>query len=225
MHAGARWGKLQAMEGDRVTVFVADDHPLFRDGVARAIRDRPDLDLVGETADGQTALDQIRELEPAVALLDVRMPELDGLQILNAIQRDDIPSAVVLLSAHMSSDLVYRAMAAGAAAYLPKEASRDEICDAVAAAARGETRLPPMVQTELVRQLRLHAAEARPRLTEREQQVLRLIGEGRSAPEIATQLMLSTATVKSHLLTLYEKLGVSDRAHAVATAMRQGLLE
>jgi two-component system nitrate/nitrite response regulator NarL len=213
------------MPPKRATVYVADDHPLFRDGVTRAIKERPDLDLIGEAADGRSALEAIRELRPAVALLDVRMPELDGLEVLNAITRDELATAVVLLSAHMSSDLVYRSIAMGAAAYLPKESTREEICDAVAAAARGETRLPPDVQTVLVRQMRVHAARERPQLTEREQQVLALIGDGMSAPDIATQLHLSTATVKSHLLTLYEKLGVSDRAHAVATAMRQGLLE
>lgn len=213
------------MPGDRATVYVADDHPLFRDGVTRAIRERPELELVGEAADGRTALAEIRALRPAVALLDVRMPEIDGLEILNALQRDRLPTAVVLLSAHLSSDLVYRAMSSGALAYLPKESTRQEICDTVAAAARGETRLPQAVQTELVRELRLHAADRRPSLTEREQEVLNLIAQGLSAPEMAERLVLSTATVKSHLMTLYEKLGVSDRAHAVATAMRQGLIE
>lgn len=213
------------MSAKRATVLVADDHPMFRDGVTRAIKERPDLELVGEAGDGRAALDGIRELAPAVALLDVRMPELDGLEVLNAIARDGLPTAVVLLSAHLNADLVYRSMTMGAAAYLPKESTREDICDAVAAAARGETRLPPDVQTMLVRQMRLHAQNQRPQLTEREQQVLRLIGQGLSAPEIGRQLHLSTATVKSHLLTLYDKLGVSDRAHAVATAMRQGLLE
>jgi len=213
------------MRNRRATVYVADDHPLFRDGVTRAIKDRADLQLVGEAADGRAALEAIRDLQPAVALLDVRMPELDGLEVLNALTRDGLRTAVVLLSAHMSADLVYRSIALGAAAYLPKESTREDICDAVAAAARGETRLPPDVQTVLVRQVRAHAVRERPQLTEREQQVLRLIGDGLSAPDIAGQLHLSTATVKSHLLTLYDKLGVSDRAHAVATAMRQGLLE
>lgn len=191
----------------------------------RAVRGRPDLELVGEAGDGRRALELIRELGPEVALLDVRMPELDGLEVLNAVRRDGLATAVVLLSAHLSSDLVYRCIAMGAAAFLPKEASRDDICDAVTAAARGESRMPTEVQTELVRQLRVHARDQRPQLTEREQQVLTLIADGLSAPEMAQELTLSTATVKSHLLTLYDKLGVSDRAHAVATAMRQGLLE
>lgn len=213
------------MPEQRPTVVVADDHPLFREGVVRAVRERPDLELVGEAGDGRAALGLIRESKPAVALLDVRMPELDGLEVLNAVRRDGLKTAVVLLSAHLTSDLVYRCIAMGASAFLPKESTRDDICDALAAAARGESRMPPEVQTELVRQLRAHARDQRPQLTERERQVLHLIAEGMSAPEMATELVLSTATVKSHLLTLYDKLGVSDRAHAVATAMRQGLLE
>lgn len=213
------------MTGGRVTVVVADDHPLFREGMVRAVELRPDLRLVGEAEDGRAALALIREVQPDVALLDVRMPELDGLAVTNAIRRDDLSTKVVLLSAHVTPELVFRAVSDGALAYLPKELPREDICDAVAAAARGETRLPATVQTDLVRELQRHAATERPALTEREMQVLHLIAAGRSAPDIAKELVLSTATVKSHLLTLYEKLGVSERAHAVAVAMRRGLLE
>lgn len=170
-------------------------------------------------------MQQIRALRPAVALLDVKMPDLDGLQVLKAIRRDELPTAVVLLSAHMTPEAVYECMVGGASAFLSKEADRDEICDAVAAAARGEVRLPLDVQGHLVRQIQLRAAAQGPRLTVREVEVLAMIAEGSSAPEIAANLKLSTATVKSHLQSLYEKLHVSDRAAAVAAAMRQGLLE
>jgi two-component system nitrate/nitrite response regulator NarL len=160
-----------------------------------------------------------------VALLDVRMPGLDGLAILNAVTRDGLPTAVVLLSADASATVVFEAIAQGARGFLTKEADRDEICDAVAAAARGETRLPVDVQGKLVEQVRLRATDSRPRLSPREQEVLELIAEGLSAPSIAERLVLSTTTVKSHLQTLYDKLGVNDRAAAVASAMRQGFLE
>lgn len=210
---------------ERTTVLVADDHPVFRDGLIRALRTRPEFDVVGEAADGREALASIRELKPDVALLDVKMPGLDGAAIAGALRRDGEPTRVVLISAHAPSELVYRAIAVGAAAFLSKEAGREEICETVAAVARGETRLTPEIQTELVRQIQMRAVEDRPALSPREREVLTLIADGLSAPGIAKQLYLSPATVKTHLQSLYEKLGVSDRAAAVATAMRLGMLE
>ena len=209
----------------RTTVFVADDHPVFRDGLVRALKSRPEFELVGEAGDGREALDALRRLTPAVALLDVKMPGLDGSAVTQALKRENEPTRVVLISAHAPSELVYRGIANGAAAYLSKESTREEICDTVAAVARGETRLAPDIQTELVRQIQMRAVEDRPALSPREREVLALIADGLSAPDIAKQLFLSPATVKTHLQSLYEKLGVSDRAAAVATAMRLGLLE
>jgi two-component system nitrate/nitrite response regulator NarL len=209
----------------RATVFVADDHPVFREGVIRALRSRPELEFVGEAGEGREALEQIRALAPDVALLDVKMPGLDGTQITHAVQRDKLPTRVVLLSAHAPSDLVYRAIALGASAFVSKEASRDEICDTVAAVARGETLLAPEIQADLVDQIQMRARDDRPALSPREREVLVLIAEGLSAPDVGRRLHLSPATVKTHLQNLYEKLGVSDRAAAVARAMRLGLLE
>jgi two-component system, NarL family, nitrate/nitrite response regulator NarL len=209
----------------RATVFVADDHPVFREGLVRAIRSRPELEIVGEAGDGREALEGIRRLQPAVALLDVKMSGLDGTQVAHAVQRDGLTTRVVLISAHAPSDLIYRAIALGAAAYVSKEASRDEICDTVAAVARGETRLTPEVQGELVRQIQMRAVDDRPVLSPREREVLVLIADGLSAPDAAARLHVSPATVKTHLQSLYEKLDVSDRAAAVAKAMRIGLLE
>ncbi len=210
---------------DRVRVFVADDHPMYREGLVRAIRDRPELDLVGTSGDGRAALPAIRQLSPDVAVLDVRMPGLSGPDILNAIVREHLPTRVVFLSAHVDSELVYRSIAMGASAYLSKEADRSVIFDAVAAVARGQTVLAPEVQGGLAAQIQLREAVSRPVLSPREQEILRLIADGGSAPEIARRLHLSPSTVKTHLQSLYEKLGVSDRAAAVAAAMRAGLLE
>jgi two-component system, NarL family, nitrate/nitrite response regulator NarL len=213
------------MAGNRTTVIVADDHPVFRDGLIRACRSRPEFEVVGEAGDGREALAAIRDLDPDVALLDVKMPGLDGLAITHALRRDGLRTRVVLISAHAPSDFVYRAISQGAAAYLSKEASRDEICDTVAAVARGETRLSAEIQGELVRQIQMRSVDDRPALSPREREVLVLIADGLSAPEIGRRLHVSPATVKTHLQSLYEKLGVSDRAAAVASAMRTGLLE
>ena len=210
----------------RVSVLVADDHPIYREGIVRAIKERPDLELVGEAGDGREALERIRELRPDVAVIDVRMPELDGSDVLVALREEGLPTNVVFLSAFLDSKTVYDAVAAGASAYLSKEADSSEIVAAIEAAARGETILGPEVQTGLAEQIRLREeSEARPRLSDREHEVLRLIAEGLSAPEIGERIHLSTATVKTHLQHLYEKLGVSERAAAVAEGMRRGLVE
>ena len=208
------------------TVLIADDHPLFREAIARVIGERSDLELVAEAADGRAALEKIRELQPAVAVIDVRMPELDGSDVLVALREEGLPTNVVFLSAFLDSKTVYDAVAAGANAYLSKEAETDEIVTAILAAARGETILGPEVQTGLAEQIRFREEnESRPRLSEREHEVLRLIAEGLSAPEIGARIHLSTATVKTHLQHLYEKLGVSERAAAVAEGMRRGLVD
>jgi two-component system nitrate/nitrite response regulator NarL len=209
----------------RVRVLVADDHPLYRESVVRAVRERPEFELVGEAADGRDALDEIRRLEPDVAVLDVKMPELDGLQVLNAVNRDGLGTRVVLLSAFLEGAVVYQAVAAGAAAYLSKDADRAEICDAVAAVARGETVLSPDAQAGIASEVRVRGRSERPALTPREHEILAFVADGLAAPEIAGRLHLSPATVKGHLQAVYEKLGVSDRAAAVAEGMRRGLLE
>jgi two-component system nitrate/nitrite response regulator NarL len=210
----------------RTSVLIADDHPLFREAIARVIAERPDLELVAEASDGRAALDKIRELAPDVAVIDVRMPKLDGSDVLLALREEGLSTNVVFLSAFLDSKTVYDAVAAGANAYLSKEAETGEIVTAILAAARGETILGPEVQTGLAEQIRFREEnEARPRLSEREHQVLKLIAQGLSAPEIGERIHLSTATVKTHLQHLYEKLGVSERAAAVAEGMRRGLVE
>jgi two-component system nitrate/nitrite response regulator NarL len=210
----------------RVRVLVADDHPLYREGIVRAIKDRPDLELVGEAADGREALDSIKGLDPDVAVLDIRMPELEGTQVLSALRRDGVQTEVLFLSAFMESELAYKTVAEGAKGYLSKESSRQEICDAIITVARGGTALAPEVQAGLAQEIRVRErADGRPNLTPRETEVLNMIAEGMSAPDIAREIHLSPTTVKTHLHTLYEKLGVSDRAAAVAEAMRRGLLE
>lgn len=194
--------------------------------MVRAISERPDLELVGEASSGREALAAIEELKPDVALLDIRMPGLDGLEVLGAVRRDTAATQVLLLSAHLDSDLAYRAVAAGAKGYLSKQAARQEICDGIAAIATGGTAFAAEVQAGLATEL--HEREGRqqgPVLTPREREVLKLVAAGNSAPEIAERIHLSPATVKSHLQAIYDKLGVAERAAAVAEGMRRGLLE
>jgi two-component system nitrate/nitrite response regulator NarL len=211
--------------GDRIRIIVADDHPLFREAIARAVRERPEFELVAEAADGRAALEAIRTHQPDVAVLDVKMPELDGLRVLNAVTRDALPTRVVLLTAFTDGTTAFEAVAGGAAAFVTKDAERARLLDTIAAVSRGETVLGPEIQAALAGEIRVRHHQERPGLSPRELEILRHIAEGRSAPEIARRIHLSPATVKSHLQSLYEKLGVSDRAAAVAEAMRRGLLE
>jgi two-component system, NarL family, nitrate/nitrite response regulator NarL len=209
----------------RTTVIVADDHPLYREAVVRAVRSRPDFELVAEADDGRAALDAIRSAIPDVAVLDVEMPGLRGVEIVDVVKRDALATKVVLLSAHLEGDTVFQAVQGGVAAYLSKASSNARICETIAAVARGEIVLPPEVAGGLAAAIQRAQTPSGPNLTPRERDVLHGIAAGRSAPQIARDLHLSTATVKTHLKTLYEKLGVNDRAAAVAGAMRRGLLE
>ena len=205
---------------------VADDHPIYREGIVRAINERPDLELIGEAADGRQALERVQELSPQVAVLDIRMPGLDGTQVLSAMRRDGLETEVLFLSAFMEPELAYRTVASGARGYLSKESSRHEVCEAIVTIARGGTALAAEAQAGLAREIQeRERTGGRPQLTDREQEVLNFVAQGLSAPDIGKQIHLSTTTVKSHLHSLYEKLGVSDRAAAVAQAMRRGLLE
>jgi two-component system, NarL family, nitrate/nitrite response regulator NarL len=208
----------------RVQIFVAEDQPLYLEAVENAIGNRPDLELVGSAADGRRALEEIRRLEPQVALLGMGMGGLAGPEVLNAIIRDKIPTRVVFLSNLTESGLVFAMFSRGAAGYLDKASSAEEICNAIMAVSRGEMVISPTVEGGVLQQIRLHAVE-QPTLTEREREVLRLVATGLSAPEIANRLFIEPSTVKSHLHNIYEKLGVSDRAAAVAEGMRRGLLE
>ncbi|AOW94243.1 DNA-binding response regulator [Rhodococcus sp. WMMA185] len=209
----------------KVRVVVGDDHPIFRDGVVRALVASGDVDVVGEADDGAGALALIRDLAPDVALLDYRMPELDGSQVAEAVRRDDLATRVLLLSAHDESAIVYHALQVGAAGFLPKESTRAEIVKAVRDCAEGEVVLPASLAVGLAGEVHRRSGLGGPVLSGRETEVLALIASGQSIPEIAGELYLAPSTVKTHVQRLYEKLGVSDRAAAVAEAMRRGLLE
>ena len=209
----------------RVRVVVADDHPLYREGVVRALSASGQVEVVAEAGDGRTALGVIQEHLPDVALLDYKLPDLDGVAITNAVVREQLPTRVLLVSAFTDSGVVYKALETGAAVFVSKEARREQIVDAVLACSRGENVVPPDVAAGLVSEIRLRKHTDTPALTPREQEILHLIAAGKSLPEIAKELFLGLTTVKTHVQHLYEKLGVSDRAAAVASAMRRGLIE
>ncbi|MFE1226358.1 response regulator [Streptomyces sp. NPDC058759] len=209
----------------RVRVVVVDDHPIYREGIARGLALSGQIEVVAEAATGREALTAIRAEKPAVAVVDYRLPDLDGIAVVHAVHRDDLPTRVIILSATTESSVVFRAIQEGAAGYLAKESRRADIVDAVMKVAKGLTVVPPELTGDLAAEIRMRAARDTPVLTERERQVLHAFARGLSIPETARELVLGASTVKTHAQKLYEKLEVSDRAAAVAEAMRRGLLE
>jgi two-component system nitrate/nitrite response regulator NarL len=210
---------------EAVTVVVGDDHPMYRAGVVSAMKETGRINVVAEVGDGRAALEAIREHQPAVALLDYRMPELDGLAVVTAVTRDELPTRVLLLSATEDPATVYEALAAGAAGYLTKESDRDEIVAAVMKCARGEGYVPTSIASGLANEVRHRSRGDATLLSPREAEIIKLIAEGLSVPDIAAKLHLAPTTVRTHVQNLYGKLGVSDRAAAVAEAMRRRLVE
>jgi two-component system nitrate/nitrite response regulator NarL len=207
-----------------ITVLIAEDHPLYREALERAVRNDPRLCLVGSAQDGAEALALIRELDPDVALLDVRLPDVDAISVLTTLERERVPTRVVLLSGYAEDEVVFEAVASGASAYFPKTTDASEICEGVVTAARGGMTLPPEIQARIVREMRVRRDVPRPSLTGREIEILRLAAAGMSGPRIGAKLGVSAGTVKTHMRHVFEKLGVGDRASAVAEAMRRGLL-
>ncbi len=204
-----------------IRLIIVDDHPIVRDGLRGMLDGDPDLEVVGEASDGVEALAVVAKLQPDVVLMDLRMPGGGGAAAIRALADRGETARVLVLTTYDTDADVVPALEAGATGYLLKDAPREELVRAIRAAARGETVLAPSVATKLVSQLR---APAHDTLSERELEVLTLIAPGETNRGAAARLFISEATVKTHLLHIYEKLGVNDRAAAVATAYERGLL-
>ncbi len=205
-------------------VLVADDHPIYREGVARAIAARDGLEVVAQCGRGDDALRRILELAPDVAVIDYRMPGLDADGVLDGLASAGGHVRVLVLSAVTEGADVVAVLERGAAGYLSKDADRQVIVEAVERIAAGGTVLAPTVQAAMVAHVRARAAHPATLLSPREQEVLEFLAEGLSSTQVAERLVVSPTTIKTHLRHLYEKLGVSDRAAAVAEGMRRGLL-
>jgi DNA-binding NarL/FixJ family response regulator len=204
-----------------ITLLIVDDHPVVRDGLRGMFSGTDEFEVLGEAADGTEALTLADRLRPDVVLMDLRMPGMDGVRAIGALRERALPSRVLVLTTYDTDSDVLPAIEAGATGYLLKDAPREELFRAVRAAARGEAVLSPSVATRLIGQMRAPAQEP---LSQRELEVLGLIAGGRTNREAAAHLFISEATVKTHLLHIYGKLGVKDRAAAVATAYERGLL-
>jgi DNA-binding NarL/FixJ family response regulator len=204
-----------------IRLLIVDDHPVVRDGLRGMLSGDPGLEVVGEAADGAAALSLVGSLRPDVILMDLRMPGLGGVAAIRALAEREDPARVLVLTTYDTDSDVVPALEAGATGYLLKDTPRPELVRAIRAAARGEAVLAPSVATRLVSQLRGPAHDA---LSDRELEVLTLIAAGETNRGAATRLFISEATVKTHLLHIYAKLEVNDRAAAVAAAYERGLL-
>jgi DNA-binding NarL/FixJ family response regulator len=213
------------------TVVIADDQAVVRGGLRMILEAQPDLEVLGEATDGLEALDLIRELAPDVVLMDIRMPELDGIEATRRVALTGAPTRVLVLTTYGMDEYVYDALKAGAAGFLVKTESPDRLVEAVRVVARGEALLAPDITRRLVDRFvsGVRPGVAAPpelaELTARELEVLKLIARGLSNAEIGAELYVSEGTVKTHVARVLSKLGLRDRVQAVVFAYESGLVE
>lgn len=206
---------------DKIRILITDDHPVVREGLSGMLAGQSDFEVIGLAADGDTAVTMHGSLAPDVTLMDLRMPGLDGVGAIKAIKAQQPSSRIIVLTTYDSDADILRAIEAGATGYLLKDAPREELFRAIRAAARGDSVLAPAVAARLMTRMRAPAEE---NLSAREIEVLQLVAKGASNKEIGKSLHISTATVKTHLIHIYGKLGVDDRTAAVTTALEKGII-
>lgn len=202
-----------------IRILTVDDHPLLRKGIAALVSSEPDLKLAAEASNGKQALDAFRFHRPDVTLMDLQMPGVDGLEAIEAIRREFPEARIIVLTTYSGDVQVLRALKAGATGYILKGQVHKELLDTIRAVHAGHKRIP----AEIAAQLAEHAADDT--LTEREIEVLRLIGSGNSNKLIADRLSIGEATVKSHVTNILSKLGANDRTHAVTIGLKRGIIK
>lgn len=207
------------MDGKPIRVLAVDDHPLLREGVAALISTQPDLSLVAEAASGQEAIEQFRKTLPDVTLMDLQMPNSNGIDAIIAIRSEFPDAKIVVLTTYAGDALARRALKAGAQAYVLKGLVRKELLDTIREVNKGSMR----IHSEVATQIATHISDET--LSEREIQVLKLIAAGNSNRLISTRLTISEETAKTHVRSILAKLGANDRTHAVTLGLRRGIIE
>jgi DNA-binding NarL/FixJ family response regulator len=210
-----------------IRVLLADDHKMLREGLRRSLSEEG-FDIVGEAENGDQAVRLATELQPDIVLMDVSMPELDGVEATRAIRKEDGAPQVIMLTMHADKEVLADAIRAGASGYLVKDCSIEEIAEAIRMAMQGDTALSPQLAATMLDEVRRldipDTAEDDRVITKREEEVLQLIADGCSTPEVAAQLYISQKTVKNHLASIYQKLDARDRTQAVLQAVRMGIV-
>jgi DNA-binding NarL/FixJ family response regulator len=203
----------------RIRILTVDDHPLLREGIAAVIEGQPDMTLVAEATNGHEAIESFREHRPDVALMDLRMPDMNGIEAIRAIRTEFPTARIVVLTTYAGDVQALGALKAGASGYLLKSMLRKDLLDTIRTVHAGKRRIPPEIASEIAE----HAADDA--LTEREIDVLRRVGSGNSNKQIAVQLAISEGTVKAHMKSILPKLGARDRTHAVMIAVKRGIFD
>jgi len=208
-----------------IRVLLADDHQMLREGLRRSLAEEG-FDIVGEAENGEQAVQMAADLQPDIVLMDVSMPEMDGVDATRAIRSTDTATQVIMLTMHADKDVLADAIRAGASGYLVKDCSTDEVAEAVRMAVKGDTALSAQLAATMLDEVRRldvpDTSEEDRVITKREEEVLQLIADGCSTPEVAEQLFISQKTVKNHLASIYQKLDARDRTQAVLQAVRMG---
>jgi two-component system, NarL family, response regulator len=202
-----------------IRLLVADDHPIVRQGLVAILNDQPDMNVVAEVSNGQQAIEQFRIYQPDVAILDLKMPEVGGVEAIDTIRSEFPTAAIIMFSIYETDEDVYRGLRAGAKAYLLKDTPCQEILEVIRTVSGGQRYIPAGIGTKLA------ARMERPNLSDRENQVLVLMAQGKKNKDIAGELNISDNTVKFHVTNITMKLGASDRTHAVVNALQQGIIK
>jgi DNA-binding NarL/FixJ family response regulator len=202
-----------------IRILVADDHPIVRQGLVAILNDQPDMSVVAEVDDGQQAIEQFRSCQPDVAIVDLQMPEVGGVEAIKTIRAEFPDAAIIMFSIYETDEDIYQGLRAGAKAYLLKDTPCQEILEVIRAVSDGQRYVSLEIGTKLA------ARMDRPNLSDREQEVLALMAKGKSNKAIAAELTITDNTVKFHVTNVMIKLGVSDRTHAVVNALQQGIIK
>jgi len=208
-----------SVEPKLMRVLSVDEHPLLRDGIAALVNAEPDMKLVAEASNGKEAVEKFRLHRPDVTLMDIQMPSVNGIEAITQIQSEYPDARIIVLTTYTGDVQVVRALRAGARAYILKGHVHRELLETIRSVYAGKKRIPPEIAAELAE----HAADDE--LTTREIEVLRLIGGGHANKQIADQLSIGEATVKSHVTNILSKLGASDRTHAVTIGLKRGIIQ